>query len=58
MLETISSTLSFLADGSLLSQALLMWLAGSLTCWLLTRWSEFLLGSAMAVIMIGTIALG
>lgn len=58
MFESLSSAFAFLADGSLLSQALLMWLSGSLTCWLLTRWPEFLLGSAMAVLLIGLIAVG
>lgn len=53
MFESLSSAFAFLADGSLLSQALLMWLSGSLTCW-----PEFLLGSAMAVLLIGLIAVG
>lgn len=55
--ETILSAFTFLADGSLLSQALLAWLSASVTCYLLTRWSEFLYGSAMAALLIGHIAL-
>ena len=57
MLESIMSGLAFLADGSFLSQMLLAWLSASVTCYVLTRWSEFLFGSLMAVVMIGHLAL-
>ncbi len=57
MMESIVSAFAFLADGSLLSQMLLAWLSASLTCYLLTRWREFLFGTAMALVMIGHMAL-